>query len=104
MNNKDKLEIVLDTQFDSIPAHLVVKIDDETIFDDILENSRSLTSHRSLKDHYKIQIRKTGKTLDMVKKNEVQKVVIKDVLLNGLSQHPDKFGQFDQRDNPYVKD
>lgn len=103
MNNKDKLEIVLDTQFDSIPAHLVVKIDDETIFDDILENSRSLTSHHSLKDHYKIQIRKTGKTLDMVKKNEVQKVVIKDVLLNGLSQHPDKFGQFDPRNNPYVK-
>jgi hypothetical protein len=102
--NKDKLEIVLDTQFGSMPAHLVVKIDDETVFDDILENSRSLKSYHSLKDHYKIQIRKTGKTLDLVKKHEVQKVVIKDVLLNGLSQHPDKFGRFEQRDNPYVKD
>ena len=104
MNNKDKLEIILDTQFDSMPARLVVKIDDETVFDDILENSKSLTSYHSLKDHYKIQIEKTGKTLDIVKKNEVQKVVIKNVLLNGLSQHPDKFGQFDQQDNLYVKD
>lgn len=104
MNNKDKLEIVLDTQFDSMPAHLVVKIDDETIFNDILENSKCLTSYHSLKDHYKIQIEKTGKTLDIVKKNEVQKVVIKDVLLNGLSQHPDKFGQVNLQDNPYVKD
>jgi hypothetical protein len=101
---KDKLEIVLDTQFDSAPAHLVVKIDDETVFDDILENSKSLTAYHRLKEHYKIQIEKTGKTLDLVKKNSVQKVVVRDVLLNGLSQHPDKFGRFEQRDNPFVKD
>ena len=104
MLDGERIEIVLDTVFDSKPAHLNIQINNETVFDSVLESPRSVIGHQHLGESYNIKIQKNGKTLDIVKKNERQQVIVKDVLLNGLGQHPNKFGHFEQKDNPYVKD
>jgi len=74
------------------------------VFDGLLEQAKSIRHEIDLQDRLIITIHKTGKTKEVVDRHEPQEVLVEDVLLNGLSQHPDKFGTFVQEDNPYVTD
>ena len=87
-----------------IPPRLRIAINGNEVFDGLLEQAKSIRHETDLGDRLIITIHKTGKTKEVVDRQEPQEVLVKDVLLNGLSQHPDKFGTFDQADNPYVKD
>ena len=74
------------------------------MFDGLLEQAKSIKHEIDLQDRLIITIHKTGKIKEVVDRHEPQEVLVEDVLLNGLSQHPDKFGTFVQEDNPYVTD
>lgn len=55
-------------------------------------------------DHFYIEITKTGKTPELVKKNEEQVINIENINLNGIDLKTREFGEFRIRDNPYVDD
>jgi len=55
-------------------------------------------------DHFYIEITKTGKTLELVKKNHEQVITIENINLNGIDLKTQEFGEFRIRDNPYVDD
>jgi hypothetical protein len=87
-----------------IPPRIRININGTEVFDDLLYRSKSIRHEIDLQDRLNITIHKTGKTKEVVDREEPQSVLVEEVLLNGLSQHPDKFGSFMQEDNPYVKD
>jgi hypothetical protein len=74
------------------------------VFDGVIDQPKSIRHDTEWQDRLNITIHKTGKTKDVVDSKEPQEVLVDEVLLNGLSQHPDKFGVFNQKDNSYVKD
>ena len=55
-------------------------------------------------DHFYTEITKTGKTLELVKKNHEQVITIENINLNGIDLKTQEFGEFRIRDNPYVDD
>jgi len=87
-----------------IPPQLRIAINGTEVFDGVIDRARSIRHEIELQDRLNITIHKTGKTKEMVDRKESQEVLVEEVLLNGLSQHPDKFGTFVQKDNSYVKD
>ena len=87
-----------------IPPHLRVAIDGTEVFDGLIDRAKTISHQADLKDRLKIIIHKTGKTKRVVDRKEPQEVLVEEVLLNGYSQHPDKFGTFVEEDNSYVKD
>ena len=87
-----------------IPPHLIIAINGTEVFNGLIDRAKSINHEADLQDRLKITIHKTGKTKEVVDRKEPQEVLVEEVLLNGLSQHPDKFGTFMQKDNPYVKD
>ena len=52
----------------------------------------------------RVKIIKTGKTLDIIKKEEKQEVLVKSLKLDNYNLHPNKFGDFHIKDNPYIED
>jgi len=87
-----------------IPPQLRIAINGTEVFDGVIDRARSIRHEIELQDRLNITIHKTGKTKEVVDRKEPQEVLVEQVLLNGLDQHPDKFGVFDQKDNSYVKD
>jgi len=87
-----------------IPPRLRIDINGTEVFDDVIDQAKSIRHEIELQDRLSITIHKTGKTKEVVDRKEPQEVLVEEVLLNGLSQHPNKFGTFMQKDNSYVKD
>jgi len=102
MNHRCK--VLLNTKYDNHPATIEVIVNKKSIYNEILKNNITLEFDWTEEDFFKIEIKKTGKTLDIVKNLERQEVTVEEVLLNGFSLHPDKFGIFFIKNNPYVKD
>jgi hypothetical protein len=99
----DEVVIKLTTNIVVAPQ-IRIKINGDKVFDGLLENATSIRHEIDLKDRLIIKISKTGKTKEVVHRQEPQEVLVEEVLLNGLSQHPDKFGTFSQEGNTYKKD
>ena len=87
-----------------IPPRLRININGIKVFDGLLERAKTIRHDVDLQDRLNIIIHKTGKTKEVVDRKKPQEVLVEEVLLNGLSQHPDKFGVFNQKDNSNVKD
>ncbi len=87
-----------------VPPHLRIAINGTEVFDGLIDRAKSISHEADLQDRLVITIHKTGKTKEVVDRKEPQEVLVEEVLLNGLSQHPDKFGKFYQKDNSYVED
>ena len=87
-----------------IPPHLRIDINGTEVFNGLIDRAKSIRHEIELQDRLNITIHKTGKTKEVVDRKEPQEVLVEEVLLNGLSQHPEKFGTFIQKDNSYVKD
>jgi len=85
------------------PPLLRININGTEVFDGLLNREKSIRHEIDLIDRLNITIHKTGKTKEVVDRKEPQEVLVEEVLLNRLSQHPDKFGSFSQEDNPYVE-
>jgi len=87
-----------------MPPRLRIAINETEVFDGVIDQPKSIRHETESQDRLNITIHKTGKTKDVVDSKEPQEVLVDEVLLNGLSQHPDKFGVFNQTNNSYVKD
>jgi hypothetical protein len=100
----DKVVINLKPTTGSVPPRLRIAINGTEVFDGVIDQPKLIRHETESQDRLNITIHKTGKTKDVVDSKEPQKVLVDEVLLNGLSQHPDKFGVFNQKNNSYVKD
>ena len=96
--------ISLKTIYDSAPAKIEVIVDKKSIYNDFLKKDSILNFEWKEEDFFKIEIKKTGKTIDVVKQNHRQEIIVEQLSLNGYSLHPDKFGIFYNKDNSYIKD
>ena len=100
----DKVVINLKPTTGLVPPRLRIAINGTQMFDGVIDQPKLIRHETELQDRLNITIHKTGKTKDVVDSKEPQKVLVDEVLLNGLNQHPDKFGIFNQKNNSYVKD
>ena len=100
----DKVVINLKPTTGLVPPRLRIAINGTEVFDGLLDRTKSIRHEIDLQDRLNITIHKTGKTKEVVDRKEPQEVLVEEVLLNGFSQHPDKFGIFNQKNNSYVKD
>mgnify|MGYP005997216803 FL=1 len=100
----DEVVINLTPTIVSVPPRLRIAINGTEVFNGLIDRAKSIRHEIDLQDRLNITIHKTGKTKEVVDRKEPQEVLVEEVLLNGFSQHPDKFGTFMQEDNPYVKD
>lgn len=99
----DLLEIHLKVDTGEIPPYLRITVNDNQIFDGVVCESMTLRHQTELTNRLTISMEKSGKTKMVVDSGDHQ-TVIADVSLNGLDQHADTFGVFEQRNNPYVDD
>lgn len=98
------VKISLSTNYDLAPAHCRIKCCGDVIFDSVISKDTELMHEILNLDRFYIEITKTGKTLELVKKNEEQVINIENINLNGIDLKTREFGEFRIRDNPYVDD
>ena len=98
------LKISLSTKYDSIPAHCSIYCCDELIFDSVVDNDLDIVHEVKLTHPFNVKIIKTGKTVEIVKKNQEQSIIIKNINLNGIDLKVAEFGEFHIKDNPWVDD
>ena len=96
------IKISLSTNYDSAPAHCRIKCCGDVIFDSVISKDTELMHEILNLDHFYIEITKTGKTLELVKKNEEQVINIENINLNGIDLKTREFGEFRITDNPYI--
>ena len=101
---KHRVTLSLKTIYDGAPAVIEIIVNKKSIYKDRLEKNITLNFDYEGDDQFKIEINKTGKDIDIVKNGSRQEIVVEQLLLNGFSLHPDKFGIFYIKDNPYVDD
>lgn len=98
------VKISLSTNYDSVPSHCRIECCGDIIFDSVISKDTELVHEILNLDHFYIEITKTGKTLELVKKNHEQVITIENINLNGIDLKTQEFGEFRIRDNPYVDD
>ena len=96
------VKISLSTNYDSVPAHCRIECCDDVIFDSIISKDTELVHEILNLDHFYIEITKTGKTVELVKKNHEQVITIENINLNGIDLKTREFGEFRIQDNSYV--
>ena len=101
---KNVIKIKLSTEYDSVPPYCKIFCCGDLIFDSLVSNSLELSHQLETFDQFDVKIIKTGKTLDVVKKNHEQSIMIKNISLNGIDLKVAEFGKFHVKDNPYVND
>jgi hypothetical protein len=85
-----------------VPSHCRIECCGDIIFDSVISKDIELMHEVLDMDHFYIEIIKTGKTLELVKKNQEQVITIENINLNGIDLKTQEFGEFRIRDNPYV--
>jgi len=103
-NNKDIISLQVKPTYTKIPPHIKILVNDKLLYEGLIKESKTFTTQALIDNNLSIKIFKQGKTLEIVKNKQTQSITIEQVLLNTLSQHPDKFGQFSVKDNSYVND
>jgi hypothetical protein len=101
---KHQVTLSLKTIYDGAPAVIETIVNKKSIYKDKLEKNITLNFDYDCDDQFKIEINKTGKNIDAVKNGNRQEITVEQLLLNGFNLHPDKFGIFYIKDNPYVND
>jgi len=91
--------------YDSDPCYLKIisnKLD--IIFEGLVKEDLELNFNYPDLDIFLLEIEKSGKEIEIVKKNHKQIIIITSLTMNGCSLHPEKFGKFYQSNNAYLKD
>ena len=74
--DENKVCINLKTVYDEQPAYVKVISENKTVFDGLVkENTKVEFTYSANKERFKIQLIKTGKSLDTVKKNQKQEMM-----------------------------
>jgi hypothetical protein len=98
------VKISLSTKYDSVPAHCQIHCCDELIFDTVVDKDLDITHETNQLNQFSVRITKTGKTVEVVKKNHEQSIMIKNINLNGIDLKVAEFGKFHVKNNIYVND
>lgn len=100
----NKLRIDLQTEYESLPSHCKITCCGLTIYDDLVTKDTSIDQDIGEFQTFVIEIEKTGKSMELVKKSHKQNLTIKKIQLNGIDLKTAEFGQFSITGNPYVDD
>ena len=98
------MSVMLATEYDSIPPHCTVHICGNLIFDSVVSKNIELTKEIDSFEQFTVKVVKSGKTVDLIKKNHNQTVVIQNITLNGIALKVREFGRFELKNNTYVKE
>jgi len=99
------LNLVLEPYYVSKPPNVAIYVNGTLRVNEILPERRNLKFLIMENiNELRVKIIKTGKTLDIVTKEEKQEVLVKSLKLDNYNLHPNKFGDFHIKDNPYVED
>jgi hypothetical protein len=94
----------LGTVYDSRPCSIEIISNNQKIFEGEVIKDLKIEFDYPDHDSFELEIIKSGKTMDVAKSKHRQEIYIRSLLLNGCNLHPEKFGQFQLKDNPYVQD
>lgn len=98
------IEIHLSTEYESIPSHCKIIINDEIVFNKTVSKNLILKYQKKLDREIKIEIHKSGKTIDIVKKNLKQKILLEKLIVNNIAADIQNFSKFYAENNAYVDD
>jgi hypothetical protein len=91
--------------YDSDPCYLkIISNKSDVIFEGLVKEDLELSFNYLDLNKVLLEIQKSGKDIDIVKKNYKQIIIIESLTMNGCSLHPEKFGKFYQSNNVYLKD
>lgn len=98
------IEMHILTEYDTIPSHCKIIINNEIVFNNIIDKKLILKYQKNLSREIKIEIHKSGKTLDIVKKKLKQKILLEKLIINNIDADIEKFSKFYAENNAYVDD
>ncbi len=98
------LRLNLSPVYDSVPPHCKITCVGKQLFNGVVSKNIDLEYDIGPFNKFNLEIEKTGKTIEVVKKKEEQILDIKRVTLNGIDLKSNEFGEFEIRANPYVDD
>ena len=88
------LSITISTKYDSKPATVKIIACDKIVFDSEITKRLELQTSIGSFDQFNIRIIKSGKSMDVVKKEHEQSVTIEKISLNGIDLKIEEFGKF----------
>ena len=100
----NEILIEISTKYTSIPSYCKIYCCDEIVFDGFVYKNIKLDFQKNIDENFKLQIFKSGKTLELLKKKHIQELVIEKIILNGIELKIKEFGSFETKDNNFVKD
>lgn len=98
------LSLSLSSIYDSVPPNCQINFCGKELFKGSIKGDLDLQFDIGTVGLFDLKIIKTGKTMVLVKNKEEQVLTIKNVNLNGIDLKTKEFGQFNIRNNPFVKD
>lgn len=98
------VEIVLTTEYTSVPPHCKIYCCDELIYNNIVDKNTAIKHFFNTPKQFKIKIIKSGKTKKTINQKLQQKIKIEKINVNGIDLKIKAFGYFKTKDNLYVND
>lgn len=91
--------------YDSNPCYLkIISNESNVVFEGLAKKDLELNFSYPDSNKFLLEIKKSGKITELVKKNHRQIIIVESLTMNGCSLHPEKFGKFYQSDNAYLKE
>lgn len=98
------LQIILSTEYTSIPSHCKIYCCDKLIFYNAINKDITIDHTFTTPKQLSIKIIKDGKNKNLVDNKHIQTINIKKITVNGIDLKIHAFGQFQTKNNPYVED
>jgi len=100
----DEIFLEISTKYTSIPPYCKIYCCDEIVFNGFVHKNIKLNFQKPIDKLFKLQIFKSGKTLELDKNNHEQSIIIKKLILNGIELKIKECSFFEIKNNSYVKD
>lgn len=98
------LLISLTPKFTSHPPHCKIYCSDHLIYDSIVSKQVDIEYDFNFDRKFAVKIIKSGKTMDIAKKQHEQVIQIDKIKLNGIDLKSKELGKFETKNNPFVDD
>lgn len=100
----DEIYLEISTKYTSMATYCKIYCCDEIIFDGDVNKNIKLSFQKPTNKPFKLEIFKSGKTLELVKKKQEQRLIVEKLFLNGIELKIKEFGFFQVKNNDFVKD
>jgi len=98
------IELHILTEYETIPSHCKIIINNEIVFNNVIDKNLILKYQKNLNKEIKIEIHKSGKTIDIVKKKLKQKIILEKLIINNIDADIENFSKFYAENNAYLDD